>query len=326
MSKWVIPPADPSDVYLKRVRHLESEASKRVKNQHVVSRVVLKGFAVPGSRLTPFDLHLGREQRPRGLGGCGRVPDFLTFASESAEQLWNTVEDKLHDAICAAREGTLHNHSSHVESITDCITLHLVRSIRYLELHKAIIEKSTEDVCQSVLHTRKAMLESEFRRRYGLEAAGPEALAILLEGPIAQWQDLDRRGALVRTSMEVMFRRIREALRVQAVEVWHVPPGHELLISDSPAVTFRYLAENIGVESNVAIGDAHCIVLPLARDCLVAIGPNARDSELSPDQVGFFNKLQIAVAYRYVYYHPTSRLRDFVQAMLGVHVGSPAYF
>jgi hypothetical protein len=54
-----------------------------------------------------------------------------------------------------------------------------VRSIRYLELHKAIIAKTTEEVRQNALHSRKAMLESEFRRQYGLEAAGPEALAII---------------------------------------------------------------------------------------------------------------------------------------------------
>lgn len=325
MSKWVIPPADPSNLYLKRVRELELQANKRIKNQHVVSKVVLKGFAAPGSRgqgwqLTPFDLRLGHEQKSRGLGGCGRVPDFLSFASESAEQLWKSVEDHLHDAIRIARAGKLHSSNAHTEAITDCIALHLVRSIRYLELHRSITVKSIESARQSALHSRKAILESEFRRRYGLEAAGPGALALILEGPIAKWRDLDERGALVRTSMEAMFRRVRQTVRTQEVEVWHVPRGHELLISDSPAVTFRYFAENMGVEPNVPIGDPDSIALPLARDCLVAIGPKAKDGELSPDQVSFFNRLQIAVSYRYVYYHPMSGLGKFVQATL---LGTP---
>lgn len=321
MSKWVIPPADPSHAYLRRIRELESEADKRIRNQHVVSKVVLKGFAAEGSRgrawqLTPFDLRLGQEQKSRGLNGCGRVPDFLTFASKSAEQLWKSVEDHLHDAIYTARAGKLHDHNTHTEAIMDCIALHLVRSIRYLELHRSIILQSTESVRQSALHSRKDMLESEFRRRYGLEPAGPEALAIILESPIAKWQELDVRGALVRTSMEAMFRRIRQALRTQAIEVWHVPRGHELLISDSPAITFRYLAGKTSVEPNVAIGDADSIVLPLSRDCLVAIGPKAKDGGLLPDQVSFFNRLQIAVSYRYVYYHPMSGLGGFVKATL----------
>jgi len=181
-------------------------------------------------------------------------------------------------------------------------------------MHHSIIAKSTEDVRRKAMHSKKAMLQTEFRRRYGLEAAGPEALSIVLQDPIERWQDLDRRGALVRTSMEAMFRRVRETLRTQAVEVWHVPHGHELLISDSPAVTFRYLAGYTHIVPNVAIGDADSIALPLARDCLVAIGPEAKDDELSSEQVAFFNQLQIAVGDRHVYYRPGSGLKAFVLA------------
>ncbi len=137
---------------------------------------------------------------------------------------------------------------------------------------------------------------------------------MILEGPISKWQALDASGALVRTSMEAMFRRVRETLRTQAVEVLHVPRGNELLISDSPAVTFRYLAGNMGIEPNVALGDSNGIVLPLARDCLVVIGPEAKEAELLPDQIAFFNRLQIEVSYRHVYCHPRSGLKAFVQA------------
>ena len=126
MSKWEIPPADRSDVYLRRLRELELEADKRIRNQHIVSKVILKGFAALGPRgagwqLTPFDLHLGHEQKPRGLAGCGKVPDFLTFASASAEQLWKSVEDQLHDAIATAQSRHLHDENAHAEAIKDCI-------------------------------------------------------------------------------------------------------------------------------------------------------------------------------------------------------------
>jgi len=321
MSNWEIPPADPSEVYLKRVSELEPEADRRIKNQHVVSKVILKGFAAPGPggagwQLTPFDLRLGRELKPRGLGGCGKVPDFLTFASESAEQLWKSVEDQLHPAIGAARAGHLHDQDAHAEAIKDGIALHLVRSLRYLEMHRAIVAQSIEDVRREAVHSRRAMLQAEFHRRYGLLAAGPEALGALLDEPISKWRALDTRGATVRVSMEAMFRRVRAALRLQAVEVWHVPISYELLISDSPAFTFRYLGEDTSVKLNVAIGDSHVIALPLARDCLVAIGPKAKDDELLPDQVSLFNQLQVSIGHRHVYYRPGSGLKAFVQAML----------
>jgi len=302
-------PSGPPRCLPEGVRELESEADTRIKNQHVVSKVILKGFAAPGPpsagwRLTPFDLRLGHEQKPRGLDGCGKVPDFLTFASASAEQLWKSVEDQLHNAIAAARAGHLHDQNAYAEAITDGIALHLVRSIRYLEMHRSIIARSTENVRHWAMHSKKVTLQTEFRRRYGLEPAGPEALAMILEDPISKWLALDKRGALIRMSMEAMFRRLREALRNQAVEVWHVPRGYELLISDSPAVTFRYLAGNTSIEPNVAIGDSNSIALPLARDCLVAIGAKAKDGELLPDQVSFFNRLQIEISHRRVYYRP----------------------
>lgn len=321
MSRWEIPPADPSEVYLKRVRELEPEAHKRIKNQHVVSKVILKGFAAPGQggtgwQLTPFDLRLGRELKPRGIGGCGKVPDFLEFASESAEQLWKSVEDQLHTAIGAARAGHLRDQDAYAEAIKDGIALHLVRSLRYREMHRAIVAQSIENVRREAVHSRRALLQAEFYRRTGLLAAGPEALGTLLDEPISKWRALDTRGATVRASMEAMFRRVRAVLRPQAVEVWHVPTGYALLISDSPAFTFRYLNGHTSVMPNVAIGDSHGIALPVAGDCLVVTGPKAKDDELLPDQVSLFNQLQVTISHRYVYYRPGSGLKTFIQAML----------
>jgi hypothetical protein len=323
MSNWEIPPADPSDIYLKRLRELEPLADKRIKNQHVVSKVILKGFATTGPhdaglQLTPFDLRLGQEQKPRGLDGCGRVPDFLTFASESAEKLWKGVEDQLHSAIMAARGGHLHDQSADVEAILDGIALHLVRSPRYLALHHAIVEQSIENVRRTALRSRRAMLQAEFQRRHGLVAAGNETLATVLEEPISKWRALDARGAIARASMEAMFHRARVAVRSGAVEVWHVPPGYELLISDSPAFTFRYFSGGAGIQLNIAIGDCHGIAMPIARDCLVAIGSKEKDGVLLPEQVSFFNRLQVEVGHRHVYYRPCSGLKTFVQTVLRV--------
>ena len=111
-----------------------------------------------------------------------------------------------------------------------------------------------------------------------------------------------------------MFRRVSDALRLQEVEVWHVPRGHELLISDSPAIAFRYSSDHTRIEADVAVGDASGIALPLARDCLAVIGPEPKDVELLPGSVELFNRLQVEGARRYVYYHPSGRPKAFVQA------------
>lgn len=305
-----------------RIRELESVTERRIRNQHVVSRVILKGFAAPGHggkgwELTPFDVRAGREEKPRGLRGCGRVPDLLMCAAETAEQLWNAeVENDLKPAIKAARDGRLHDNDAHVAVIRDGIALHLVRSLRYLEINRAAVAQSIENVRWAAPVARRALLEAEFQRRHGLVPVGPEALATLLEGPLAQWRSLDEKGVIARASIEAMFRRVRDVLRPQQVEVWHVPPGHELLISDSPAIAFRYSSDHTRIQANVAIGDATGIALPLARDCLAAIGAKPKDEELPPSTVEVFNRLQVEGAHRYVYYRPGSRLKAFVQATI----------
>jgi hypothetical protein len=309
VSRWQIPPPDPAGVTVARIRELESVTERRIRNQHVVSRVILKGFAAPG--------HGGREQRRRGLRGCGRVPDFLMCAAETAEQLWNAeVENDLEPAIRAARDGHLHDSNVHVAAIRDGIALHLVRSLRYLEINRAAVAQSIENVRQTAPVARRALLEAEFQRRHGLVPAGPEALAALLEGPLVKWRSLNERGVIARASIEAMFRRVRDALRPQKVEVWHVPPGHELLISDSPAIPFRYSTDHTRIQTNVAIGDATGIALPLARDCLAAIGAKPKNEELPPSTVELFNQLQVEGAHRYVYYRPGSHLKAFVQATI----------
>ena len=321
MSKWQIPPRDPAEVSLARLRELESVAERKIRDQHVVSRVLLKGFAAPGGggtgwKLTPFDVRLGREERSHGLKVCGRVPEFLLCATESAERLWGEVENRLGPAIKAARDGDLHEQDSHVSAVRDGIALHLVRSLRYLEINRGAVAQAIEHVRRTVPAARGALLEAEFQRRHGLVAAGPEALATLLEGPFAQWRSLGERGVIARADIEAMFRRVSDTLRHQEVEVWHVPPGHELLISDSPAIAFRYSSNPTTIQANVAIGDASGIALPLARDCLAVIGLEPKDEKLLPGSVDLFNRLQVEGAGRYVYYHPGGRLKAFVQAAI----------
>ena len=311
------PGGTPPDLY-KRIRELEPDANRQIVNQHVVSKVVLKGFAAPGHKgqgwqLTPFDLRLGREQRARGLSGCGKILNFLTFASESAERVWKSVEDRLDSAIKAARAGNLHSNNAQVEAIKDGIALHLVRSPRYLELHQAIVSKTMEDVRRETLQSRMPMLRNEFRRRYGLEPAGREALEVVLDEPLENWRTLAESGAIARVSMESMYHRIRAILQPFAVEVWHIPSGLELLISESPAFTIKYLDQGQHMQLHVAVGDANCVAMPMARNCLLALGATPKVDELLPNQVRLFNHLQVAVAYDHVYYRPGSSLKTFVE-------------
>jgi hypothetical protein len=319
MSSWQIPPRESPETYNARLRDLIPEAGDVTGDQHVVSRVLLKGFAAPGLRgsgwqLAPYDVRRGHEQKLRGLKGCGKVVNFLPYASTSAERLWNEVETRLDAAISAARDGRLHEREKDVGAIKDGIALHLVRSLRYREAHRAAVHRAVADLRTNMLQERTLLLLAEFYRRYGLYPAGLDALNSVLDGPISKWLDTEASGALPRVSMEFMFQRVRDTLRPDAVEIWHVPIGRELLISDAPAITFRYSNDGALMELHVAIGDSHGTALPLARDCLAVIGPAAKDALLAPEQVDWWNRIQVRSAYEHVYYRPGSGLGSFVAA------------
>jgi hypothetical protein len=109
-----VPSRTPVDV-LRRIRGLAaaSPAADHVTDQHVVSKVILRRFAAAAGQdkglICPFRLRYPRASRHRPLGpdGCGKVPDFVSYASASMEQLWKETEDKLHDALCAPDAGVL---------------------------------------------------------------------------------------------------------------------------------------------------------------------------------------------------------------------------
>jgi DNA-binding transcriptional ArsR family regulator len=73
--------------------------------------------------------------RPLGPDGCGKVPDFVPYASASIEQLWKETEDKLHDALAATDDGTLLASAAHTATIKDAIALHYTRSIAARIVH-----------------------------------------------------------------------------------------------------------------------------------------------------------------------------------------------
>jgi hypothetical protein len=102
------------------------------------------------------------------------------------------------------------------------------------------------------------------------------------------------------------------------IEVWHVPGDSELLISDNAAFTFAYSDGDSKITTNMAFGDSHGAVLPIARDCLVAIGPAAKDDVLLPNTVDVFNELQVRNADAHVYFRPGSSLQTFVERLASV--------
>ena len=312
-------PRDDHDPF-ERIAQLPPPTGSDPRKQHVITRALLKGFAEPGTAgkgwtLSPYDVVNLRLLKPTGLRGCGFVLDFIMYAAQSAESTWKSVEDDLPAAIRAARAGNLHRaeNSRLRDTITDAIALHYVRAPRVRQQHSELTEKVTSAVRARTLAERPVDLEREFLRRTGLMPAGPEALDAVLDDAMRPWRESVANGALARVSLVSLFERISAGLRGLPIEVWHTAPRSELLISDNAAFTFAFSPDGTSAETNMAFGDSQGAALPIARDCLVAIGSTPKDELLPARTASLLNELQVRNADTYVYFRPGSGLATFVE-------------
>ncbi len=321
MNGWNFPPLEEFD-YIGAIEALAGETIRPVRDQHVVSKVVLKGFAAPsrtgrGWQLARYDKNARRELDPKGLNACGKISGFVQFASGSAEQTWNEVETRLGAAIRAAEVGGLHG-GSEASVIKDAIALHLVRSSHYRRVHERSVLAAIHGTRLEALSSRRSLIEQEFYRRFGIDAAGTEALDLVLRPIFERWEEYDRIGALLRVSLERAFFQVRSALAELSIEVLHASPGSEFIISDAPAFTFR---REIGgsMALRMAIGDSHGIAMPVTKYCFVAVGPEPKEVEASSDMMHQLNCVQVRLAERQLYYRPgNTRARMLIETALAV--------
>lgn len=96
---------------LRRVQDLAPEAAQNEPDQHVVSKVILKQFAEPwGAKgeVLLAGLNVRHPERKIVRGGparFGKIPNYLRFASSSAEDLWGATETRLHEPLEAIKRG-----------------------------------------------------------------------------------------------------------------------------------------------------------------------------------------------------------------------------
>jgi hypothetical protein len=315
MAEWKFPPHPTHSETMSRIEELRNVDEPTIKRQHIVSQVLLRRFSAPspkGSRLVSHHLRHG-PQPPKSIRECGKAPGFLSAAVQSAELLWKEVEDKLGPAIEAARHGGVHGNVAHVATIKDAIALHAIRSYRYMDAHKNAFVEAELDVRQELLSNRRELLRAAFRRKYGLEPGGREALLLMAEPTFEEWRHLESSGIYGRVSIEAMFDRVRRAFQLIPLEIGHTSAPDSLLVSDSPAVSIRFEGAKAQFRVGVAFGDAHTVVLPLSPDCVAALGAEDLESILSSAHVRLLNDAQLLAARDYVYYRPGSNLSRYVE-------------
>lgn len=293
-----------------RLGELQQFGHDNIKDQHVVSQVLLKQFAQPtgssGRQLVRFNIH--HPSHPPKLKtpkSCGKYPNFIKYASRSVEQFWWAIENKMDQALNSVQDETILGHPEHLATIKDAVALHFVRGIDTLWLHdvtwRATREKSEEELLQ-----RTDLLLELFKEKVGLYAGGVEALEVIIGHLHREAQELFDSGALLRARIEYLYTRARSLIDSAGLQFVRADQGSEFLIGDAPAISLKRDSPRMGLRGGVGLVDANTVMLPLGRRHVVALGSHDHLTWVDSEGVDAINKLQIFGAHQHVYFHPAA--------------------
>lgn len=314
------PSETPADILL-RIQELgPEESADPVEDQHVVSQVILRRFAgVDGKGkglLYPFRLRYpSTRHRLLGPDGCGKIKNFVGYASASAEQLWKETEDKLPDALAAVDDGTLLSSPEHMTTAKNAIALHYARSEATRIVHTRVFIQAAAAARNRWLTEWRPRLEVEFYRAKGFYAVGDQALGRFLDEIMQPNLELAASGKLFRTRIEDIYLKACAFVRSSGLEILTAGSG-EFLIGDVPALTIPRNGTGLGALGGTALGDARTVIMPLGPRHLVALARTSTSAELTADQIATVNGYRVRGALQYVYLRPGSGLQDFVRLVL----------
>lgn len=301
----------PGTSKLRRMHRMAERAispmSGRVKNQHYVSQVVLRQFVEPtqaGCVLSRHDLSTGVTD-PIGSKGVAYLEHFIAVDSRATEKLWQKVENAIRPAIGVALRGRKLS-SAQRSTLRYAVALHYVRNPQTVEATEKAFAEATTLQIERLAETRFA--EEAFRRNTGgLLPAGPEGRRIGIEKSQGRLRDIQASGGLFRLSVQRLYESVCDRFDNKGLEILRpANPLSEFLVGDVPAVTYNKTTGAAGVPEGVAIDQADEIVMPLAPQLMVAIGPPDGERSLMDEEIDFYNRMQVRAARDFVMYRPGS--------------------
>jgi hypothetical protein len=304
---------------LRRLRALVPEGAQNEPDQHVVSQVMLKQFTEPYGKkgeLLLASLNARHTERKIVLGGparFGKIPNYLRFASSSAEDLWGQTETRLHDPLEAIKRDDRLDDPVHEALIRDAIALHFVRSIPTAALHQATWQDHRE-VARQQWRSQPRMLQWFHVSAFGWWTDDPARLELALDEFYKPMEYLISSGAIFRVSIEDRFERVTAGFRAFPLKIL-TAPDREFLIGDVPVLALRDGHGGLGIFDGVGLANADEIVMPLTPHHVAVLGQGDQSREATADEVDRYNTLQTRLAFRYVYFRPASSLAAFVRSL-----------
>ncbi len=304
---------DPMD----RIRSRMPLADLNIGKQHLLSKVIGKRFAAapPHPRAGLVEIvnldRVDAKSRFLGPNGFGYVTNFVRYASKSLEELWQTVENKLDNAIAACSDRSIFDHPEHVRTIKDAIALHLVRSVHTRPFLDDLWTKNLDALRARFLDSHHDLLAAEFTKRYGLLPGGPKCLEMVLDEALAPHLALKEADAYFRDSLERLFQLARTNLDSRGLEV-STPATGEFLIGDAPAIAVGNDGR-LGLLGGVGVNTAKTIALPLGPHLLASTGDTDSFLVLDPARTAHVNQWQVFSAASRAFCRPGSGLATVIR-------------
>ncbi len=292
------------DELVRKAEEAVSTSRPTVERQHVVSEGVLRCFVGPvpsiGKRLAHFDLAAGQTTLDQAKD-VGFVENFVPVDSQATENLWQTVETRLRQAIKAARNGTALDSPVHAGTLRNAVALHYTRNPQTLTVHNQSFADALKRGIDGLAKTPRAA--GAFQQTYGLVAAGPEARRLGAEAVYGRLIKLHEEGGLFRLSVQRLFEKVCDRFETRGIQIL-TPDSRdkEFLLGDLPAITIDRTTGATGVP----VDEADEIVMPLTPRLLIVLGVSNGTRSIPDDEVDSYNALQARLARDYLIHRPAA--------------------
>jgi hypothetical protein len=301
---------------IRKAEDAVSTSQPTVERQHVISRRGVLGRFVEnvppgGMQLARFDIATSQAQLT-GTNGVGYVRHFVPVDSQATEILWGQVETHLTQAITAALNGTALTSPAHLSTLRHAVALHFARNPQTLTVHNQSFADALQDQVQRV---EQAAAAEAFRRKYGLEPAGPQALRLGAEAVLERLVNLHKEGGLFRLSVQRLYEMVCDRFDTRGIQILTpASPSKEFLLGDIPALTVDHATDAVGVTQGVTADHADEIFMPLAPRLLVTLGPPDGARPIPDDEVDQYNQRQARAAQDYLIHRPGANFAASIPA------------
>ncbi len=239
----------------------------------------------------------------------GKITNFVSQASGSAERLWSEVETRIPQAIKLCESDMLHAYSGDIGVVRDTVALHYIRNRALLKIHRDSYALARQ-ARRANAHQLPGYAQ-DFERRFGRPPVSAEDHAFFFEMVLGRQFDEDfQSGLLFRHSVERQFLRSKEWLARHQVQILH-PASGSFLVGDAPVITISKDGR-MGPSEGVALDGASQVIMPLSPKIVIAFGPQAV-GQVPLETVEELNRYQVRAANEFVYVTPGSGLEDFVR-------------